>query len=148
MHTYTHIYAHAYKETHTHTQNVKFLDVQTQFLTILLPSPTSSLPPPTPFHSILSYPIPFHPIPFHTTLFHLIPYNSIPSHSIPLYPFPLEGNLHCLLALGEYVELEDSALALRNHLKNAEQVEEYSSWMAEVQKLGPYVTFSFDSFNI
>jgi hypothetical protein len=44
--------------------------------------------------------------------------------------------LHCLLALGEYVELEDSALALKTHLTSAEQVEEFSSWMAEVQKLG------------
>ena len=68
------------------------------------------------------------------------------SHSILLYPS--SGNLHCLLALGEYVELEDSALALRNHLKNAEQVEEYSSWMAEVQKLGSIILFPFNSLNI
>jgi FKBP12-rapamycin complex-associated protein len=46
------------------------------------------------------------------------------------------GNLHCLLALGEFVELEESALVLKNHLKAAEQPEEHSSWMAEVQKLG------------
>ena len=68
------------------------------------------------------------------------------SHSILLYPS--SGNLHCLLALGEYVELEDSALALRNHLKNAEQVEEYSSWMAEVQKLGSIILFPFNLLNL
>jgi hypothetical protein len=41
-----------------------------------------------------------------------------------------------LLALGEFVELEECALALKNHLKAAEQVEEHPLWMAEVQKLG------------
>jgi hypothetical protein len=35
------------------------------------------------------------------------------------------GNLHCLLALGEFVELEECALALKNHLKAAEQVHIY-----------------------
>ena len=48
----------------------------------------------------------------------------------------MSGNLHCLLALGEYDELEGSALALKSHLKSAEQIDEYASWMAEVQKLG------------
>jgi hypothetical protein len=54
----------------------------------------------------------------------------------------LQGNLHCLLALGEYEELEGSALALKSHLKSAEQIDEYASWMAEVQKLGTLRTHS------
>ena len=128
MHTYTHM--HTGRRIRTHKM-LNFLIHRHNFLLSFSPPrpPLFHLPP----LSTLSYPILSYPI---------------LSYLIPLYPFPLEGNLHCLLALGEYVELEDSALALRNHLKNAEQVEEYSSWMAEVQKLGSYVTFYFDSFNI
>ena len=46
------------------------------------------------------------------------------------------GSLRCLHALGEYEELIQGAETLKSNLKIMDEVEEYSVWMGEVQKLG------------
>lgn len=46
------------------------------------------------------------------------------------------GSLRCLHALGEYEELAEGAEALKQNLKVMDDVDEYHTWMSEVQKLG------------